>query len=322
MQADIDTDDDTRGDHLRKLVVDALGKGGAPPTGVVWRRDRLDLMSLQPVAEKRIALPMLLAGLSRSTAEDAGPVSEQQGQVAVLNLMGTIAPRASAVRDVSAAFTSLERFQAAFREAASDTNVTAIVLNVDSPGGMVDLVPEAAATIRNAKKECRPIYAVANTTAASAAYWIASQADQFYATPSALVGSIGVRAMHVDESAALKRVGFNVTHVYAGSRKVEGNQHEPLSKQARAALQEQIDDTYALFVADVAGARGVPETVVRADPEAGTPHMGGGRVYHAKAAADLNMVDGIATFEEVVAMARSRRARPRTSLAEARLALL
>ena len=88
MQADIDTDDDTRGDHLRKLVVDALGKGGAPPTGVVWRRDRLDLMSLQPVAEKRIALPMLLAGLSRSTAEDAGPVD-------AVGLMGVFRARRS-----------------------------------------------------------------------------------------------------------------------------------------------------------------------------------------------------------------------------------
>lgn len=245
-------------------------------------------------------------------------VASRDGRVAVLNLMGAVVPRASAVRDVSSGFASMEAFAAAFREVANDRSVAGIVLNIDSPGGMVDLVPETAATIRAARREGRPIFAVANTMAASAAYWIASQADRLYASPSALVGSIGVRVMHIDESEALASAGLKVTHIFAGPRKTEGNGQQPLDAAAQQALQDEVDATYAMFVADVAAARGVPESVVRADPEGADRHFGGGRAYHAARAAEIGMVDGIATLDEVIAMARPRRS---VAIARARLGL-
>lgn len=247
---------------------------------------------------------------------------EQQGRVAVMNLFGSIVPRASAVRDVSAAFASLERFQAAFREVKDDRGVSAIVLNIDSPGGMVDLVPETAALIRGARRADRPIYAVANTIAASAAYWIGSAADQFFASPSAIVGSIGVRMMHVDQSGLLKMRGLKVTHISAGARKSEALEG-PLTKEALRALREEIGATYSMFVADVASARGVAESVVRADPEAGGAHMGGGRAYHAEKALSLGMIDEIATLDEVLARATTGGRKPRSIRAEReRLSLL
>ncbi|MEE3098757.1 MAG: S49 family peptidase, partial [Pseudomonadota bacterium] len=213
----------------------------------------------------------------------------------------TIAPRASAVRDASASFASLETFGKLFDEVAADPKVSAIVLNVDSPGGMVDLVPETAAKIRGARREGRPIHAVANTMACSAAYWIASQADRLFASPSAVVGSIGVRAAHMDQSAYMAKLGVKVTQISAGARKTEGNPYEPLDAAARKALQEEIDAAYAMFVADVAAARGVSAEVVSADPEKAARHMGGGRAYGASRALQLGMVDGIATLAEVIA---------------------
>lgn len=234
-----------------------------------------------------------------------GPAPRGQAQrtasVAVIPLHGPLAPRVTSMQDVSAGFTSVSDFMGLFREAEASDRVDRIVLDVDSPGGMVDLIPEAAAMVRASRK---PVTAVANTTAASAAYWIASQAGRFYASPSATVGSIGVRAMHQDLSGALKQRGIAVTHIHAGPRKVEGNPYQPLDKAARAALQAEVDEAYAAFVADVAAARGVAETVVRADPEMASAHFGGGRAYGAATAARLGMVDGMMTLDAAIAEAR------------------
>lgn len=245
---------------------------------------------------------------------------ERRGSVAVLRLAGSIVPRASAVRDVSSAFTSLERFRAAFRSAAEDRKVTAIVLDVDSPGGTIDLVPETAALVRGARREGRPIVAVANTMMASAAYWIASQADRVVASPSAVVGSIGVRAMHTDYSRRLERLGVTVTHIAAGPRKVEGDPYRPLDAEALAAIQGEVDDAYAAFVADVAAARGVDTAVVRADPEKADRHMGGGRSYRAERAVRLGMIDAVDTFDNVFAGVAGKRRRS-VRAARARLSL-
>lgn len=249
-----------------------------------------------------------------------GVSNERAGSTAILRMHGTIVPRASAVKDVSSAFVSMEAFGATFEAVASDPKVSAIVMDIDSPGGMIDLVPEVAAKIIGARSAGRPIYAVANTTAASAAYWLGSQADKVFASPSAQVGSIGVLTMHQDFSAAAARSGVKVTHIHAGPRKVEGNPFEPLSKEARADIQESVNEAYAAFVQAVAAGRSVPEDVVRADPEKASEHMGGGRVYGAQRALSLGMIDGIATLAEVVAMTGATS--PSARIERERLALL
>lgn len=245
---------------------------------------------------------------------------ERRGKVAVLRLQGTIAPRASAVRDASSAFTPMDRFRQALRQVDADRSVQAIVLDVDSPGGMVDLVPETAAMLRGMRRAGRPIHAVANTMMASAAYWLCAQADKVFASPSAMVGSIGVRAMHVDRSEALRKAGIVVTDIHAGPRKVEGGDHRPLDPVARKALQGQIDELYDVFVADVAAGRGVDPAQVRADPEKAAAHMGGGRALSAQAALAMNMIDGIATLEEVIAQVGGPKGR--LGVERERLALL
>lgn len=235
--------------------------------------------------------------------EGAPPPAQpsRQGGIEVLPLTGVLAPRASAVRDASTPFTSLTRWQARFEDAAADRQLRAIVLDIDTPGGMVDQVPETAAMIRAARDPDRPIIAVANTMAASAGYWIASAADQVVMSPSAMVGSIGVRLIHVDRSGAHRANGEVPTIIHAGARKAEGNDTAPLDDAARSALQAEVDDIYADFVRDVAASRGVAEVVVRADPEATNgAHMGGGRSYHARQALALNMADRVATLREVL----------------------
>jgi signal peptide peptidase SppA len=228
------------------------------------------------------------------------PVGQTQGKIAVLRLYGSIVPRMEHVRDVSASAASMVDFQRAFRAAAADPAVKAIVLDIDSPGGTVDLVPETAAMIREAHSAERPVIAVANTLAASAAYWLASAAGELVVTPSGEVGSIGVYLVHQDVSRALEAEGVAVTFISEGPRKVEGNPFEPLTAESRAALQANVRHYYDLFTRDVAKYRNVPVAVVRADPEKDEQHFGGGRVYPASVAVKLGMADRVDTLEGTI----------------------
>lgn len=220
--------------------------------------------------------------------------AQRAGAVAVIPVYGVITPKADMFTDMSGG-TSIDRLRGVFHSALADESVSAIVLDVDSPGGQVDLVPELASEIRGARGT-KPILAVANTLAASAAYWIAAQADELYVTQSGEVGSIGVFAAHDDISGALEKAGVKTTLISAGKYKVEANPFEPLSEEARAAIQARVDDAYRMFVHDVAKGRGVPVDTVRSG-------FGEGRVVVAREAVSEGMVDGIATLDEVVARA-------------------
>lgn len=242
------------------------------------------------------------------------------GVVHVLPMLGTIMPRADMMSAMSGGVT-LDRFQNQFAQAANDPSAEAIILDIDSPGGAVDQVPESAAMIRAARNESRPIVAVANTLTASAAYWIASAADEIVVSPSGQVGSIGVYTAHDDMSEAFKQRGVQRTLISAGARKVERSPYSPLSDEARGALQADVDAIYSEFVKTVASARGVSRSVVSADPEASEAHFGGGRVVRAKEAVRLGMADRVATLSDVIAgFARPKKSK-RLSLERAKMAI-
>jgi signal peptide peptidase SppA len=138
-----------------------------------------------------------------------------------------------------------------------------------------------------------PVTAIANTLAGSAAYWLASQADEVVVSPSGFVGSIGVFARHVDESAALAQEGLKVTLISAGDYKVEGNPYEPLSDEAQAAIQALVNETYDAFVNDVAAGRNVSAGDVLAG-------FGQGRMFSAQGAVAAGLADRVDTFASTV----------------------
>jgi ClpP class serine protease len=156
------------------------------------------------------------------------------GGVTVVPLKGVLAPVGGLLAMLFGIENPLDSFRTAMREAAADQDVGAIVIDVDSPGGVVDGIPEAAAELR-ALKGTKPIVAVANTMAASAAYWLAAQADEVVMTPSGAVGSIGVYATHRELSGAMEMMGVKNTLISAGKFKTEGNPYEPLSDDAKRA---------------------------------------------------------------------------------------
>ena len=232
------------------------------------------------------------------------PTSRASGAVAVLPLYGVIAQRAGLMTETSGG-TSTEQFTRMFRSALADTQVGAIVIDVDSPGGTVNGVEELSAEIY-AARGAKPIVAVANSLAASAAYWIATAADELVVTPTGEVGSIGVLAAHEDDSAHFEQQGIKTTLISAGKYKVEGNPYEPLSDEARAYLQERVSDYYDMFVGAVARNRGAGIQAVRNG-------FGEGRVVGAKQAKALGMADRIDTLDDTIARLQTgRRTRAQT----------
>lgn len=233
---------------------------------------------------------------SRPAAKDA---FERYGDVAVLPIRGVITHHGDMWSWLFGEST-VDNLGNQFRAAMADDSVKAIILDIDSPGGTVAGTGEFADEVLKARGK-KPVVSVANASANSAAYWIGAASDAFYATPSALVGSVGVYMLHVDYSQAMDEAGIKPSYVAAGKYKVEGNPYEPLGDEARDHLQSIVDDSYGRFVHGVARGRRVSEAKVRNG-------FGQGRALPAKAALAAGMVDGIKTLEWVIDHASSVKA--------------
>lgn len=218
--------------------------------------------------------------------------------IAVLPLYGVVTQRANMVDDISGpGCTSTQQFSAALQQLLADNSVSQILIDIDSPGGSVYGVSELAHEIIQARAQ-KPVIAIANSLAASAAYWIGCSASEFYVTPGGEVGSIGVWQAHFDYSKAFEEDGVKPTLISAGKFKVEGNPYVPLDEQAQAFMQSRVDDYYNAFIQAVSVGRGVSIKDVQSG-------MGEGRILGAQAALAQNMVDGVATFDEVLAKMQS-----------------
>jgi signal peptide peptidase SppA len=215
-----------------------------------------------------------------------------QAMVAVLPLYGVIAQRMNMIMEMSGG-TSTERFSRAFQQMADDSQISAIVLDVDSPGGSVFGVDELSAQIFKARAK-KPIVAVANSSMHSAAYYIGSAASEVWITPGGMLGSIGAIAVHWDESKAIEMEGLKPTIITYGKHKAEGNSLEPIDDEALAEAQKMVDDYGMMFDKAVARNRGVTAATVRRD-------FGQGRIFRAQDAVSLGMADRAGTLQEAIA---------------------
>ena len=216
----------------------------------------------------------------------------QTGSVAVVPMFGAITQRANWLTRYGLA-TSTEQFASANEVLAADPSVSAIVWDVDSPGGSVAGVPEAADRLFALRSKKRTV-AVSNTLNASAAYWLSSAATEVVVTPSSLTGSIGVLVVHEDQSGANAKLGLKITYIYAGKLKVDGNPDSPLSDTASASLQQTVNDYYSLFTKAVARHRKTSESAVRSG-------YGEGDVLTANRAVTARLADRVETLSQVLA---------------------
>lgn len=214
-----------------------------------------------------------------------------------LPIYGVITPRGNMMARSSGG-TTAESILTEFRAAMADPAVDGIVLDIDSPGGAVEGVDELAAEIRTSRGT-KPIVAVANYMAASAAYWIASAADEIIASPSSMVGSIGVFTAHDDISEAQAKLGIKRTVISAGKHKAEGALGQPLSDEALAHVQGMVNDHYSAMTTAIAKGRTYGDRKVSVETVRGSTY-GEGRGVLAKAALAAGMVDGVDTLDNTI----------------------
>jgi len=231
--------------------------------------------------------------------------------IAVIPIHGTLVRRSIGL-EAASGLTSYGEIGAMVEAALGDPAVTGILLDVDSPGGEAGGVFELAERIRSADA-VKPIWAIASDSAFSAAYAIACSASRIVVTRTGGVGSVGVIAMHVDQSVRDAQEGFRYTAITAGARKNDFSPHDKLSNEAAARLQAEVDRLYGIFIAHVAAMRGLDADTVRAT-EAG--------LFFGPEAIAAGLVDGEASMGAVLtefsAFLTTRRSRVRSPPASPR----
>jgi len=215
---------------------------------------------------------VLMATVSEDGLPTGGP------KVAVVEIEGIIVDGAAAVRQL--------------REHADNPAIKAVVLRVNSPGGVVAPTQEIFAAIQRTRKTGKPVVATLGAVAASGGYYVAAAADRIYANPGTLTGSIGVVMQMANLEGLLKKVGVEYVVVKAGAYKDVGTFARTMSPEERKMLQGLLDDVYSQFVDAVAEGRGLERKEVLAFAE--------GRIYSGQQALALKMVDEMGGFEDAV----------------------
>lgn len=230
------------------------------------------------------------AGIELQRADDK-PYAVTKSGIALMPVLGTLVQRGSWL-DSASGLTSYDSVASMLDRSLSDPDVRAILLEIDSPGGeaagLVDLANRVYAA-----RDKKPIWAVANEQAYSAAYWLAASAQRLYTPITGGVGSIGAVMLHVDQSKRDAMMGYSYTFIYAGARKIDGNSHQPINKASLKWAQDEVDRSRQLFAEAVGARRSLSVDAVLAT-EAGllTPPQ----------ALEGSYIDGVATLFEAVAL--------------------
>ena len=247
--------------------------------------------------------------ISTLRAAEPDRLLRRQGDTAVVSLWGLLTRRFNMLTWWYGG-TSMEGFAAALQQAIDDAEIRSVVISIDSPGGSYDGTPELTKQIRSQRgaKGAGRIVAVADSMAASAAYWVGSAFERLYVAPSGGVGSIGTWMMHMDYSRMLDGEGITPTMLRSPQWKADLSPFESLPEESKEHYQQLVDGITAEFVAAVASHRGVSAAVVR-------ERFGQGRMVQSKEARAAGMVDGIEESRDIFRRLRGGRpaGRPATT---------
>ncbi|WP_112663490.1 S49 family peptidase [Microvirga flavescens] len=212
--------------------------------------------------------------------------------VAIISIIGSLVNRGAWIGAYSG-LVSYEGLNHQLRAAAADSKVNSILLDIESPGGEAVGCFETAELVQQISLT-KPVVALVNGMAASAAYAIASAATKIVTIPTGISGSIGVVLLHLDFSQHLADEGIKPTFIHAGAHKVDGNMYEPLPEGVREGMQADIDAFYNMFVGTVAkGRKGqMTEKAVRSTEA---------RTYMGQEAVRIGLADEVGTFESTLA---------------------
>jgi len=262
-------------------------------TPLLIHRPKLDV--ILSVVGQRIgmadvpAMPMMdLAAFQRP------PLAASPEGISVIPIHGSLVKRSLGM-EAASGLTSYGEIAALLDAALADSQVSGILLDIDSPGGEASGSFELARRVREVASQ-KPVWAVANDAAYSAAYAIAASAQRLFVTETGGVGSIGVIALHVDQSVKDAKDGYHYTAITAGAHKNNYSPHEPLSDAAKTELQGEVDRLYAIFTEHVAAMRSLDLDAVRAT-EAG--------LFFGTNAVTQGLADGVQTLEDTLSQFHS-----------------
>ena len=258
-------------------------------TPLLLARSKLDI--ILSVLGERIGWPDTTAAVAMPVARARiDPRLDANAGIAVIPVVGSLVRRTMGL-DPASGFTSYTDIADLVDAALADPGVEGILLDIDSPGGEAGGVFELGERIR-AADALKPIWALASDSAFSAAYAIGSAASRLTITRTGGVGSIGVIAMHVDQTARDTQQGYRYTAITAGDQKSDFSPHEPLDPHAHARLQTEVDRLYEIFLTHVATMRAVDVDAVRAT-QAG--------IYFGQDAVTVGLADAVGSLDGVLA---------------------
>ena len=253
-----------------------------------WRQRLLEAVGKAAKGEEPRTIDVPVYSAVVASKQQSAPAS-----VAVIVAQGTIVDGAEPAGVVAG-----DTFARLIREAREDDSVKAVVLRIDSPGGSAwasELIRRELELTRQAGK---PVVASMSSVAASGGYWIASGADEIWAAPATVTGSIGIFGLFPEFSEPLRRLGIGVDGVATAPLAGALDPRRPLDADAAAAMQLSIDHGYRRFLEVVAKARNMTTAEVDA--------VARGRVWTGEAASGLGLVDKLGGLEDAIAAAAAR----------------
>jgi capsid assembly protease len=227
-----------------------------------------------------------------SSANPASPLMEIHGETAVITFSGVLGKRLDFFEKLFGG-ADYDDLSEALAEADSRDDIRNVVLHLDTPGGSVIGLSEAA---NNVAEMSKPVYAFTDTMAASAGYWLASQATAIYSTESARVGSIGAMILHQDVSGFLENLGIKTKAFFKGKHKVDHASFKPLTKAEEDDLQERVNIAHDLF----------SKAVKRARKAKVSSEVFDSKIYDGAKALEVGLTDGhIANLGQLLSLIQS-----------------
>ncbi len=218
---------------------------------------------------------------------------EGRPEIAVVPIYGILAKNASFMEELCHGVTDINAISHAVAQATAAKEVRTMILDLATPGGQVTGIPELAGLIRSVTKvRGKTVYAFTDERCASAGYWLASQADEFYATPSSTIGSIGTYLAFLDETVRMQIEGVRLEFFGAGKHKGIGLPGKPLTQEDRELLQARVDEVNGWFLSSVASTR----------PKVAGETMQG-QTFTGPGAQERHLVDGlVGSWEEFLTL--------------------
>lgn len=224
--------------------------------GTLWAllpdmaEDTLRAISRETDMAEKPVNPQSLSYLPGNDAESA-PYSVEN-RVAIIDVSGPIDRKARISFWTGLPYTAgQDKIRAAIETALADREVGAILLSIDSPGGIVSGTKELADYIASIRGQ-KPIAAYADGLCTSAAFWLAAATGEIYAPTTAQVGSIGVIAVLTDWTRAADKAGITRTVIHSGKWKAAGSPDKALTDEERALFQGRLETLHQIFTSDVA----------------------------------------------------------------------